>query len=557
MTSNSLKTLKRFWSLLKPDQGEIRNIYVYAFFYSLVNLSLPVGVQAIINLIQGGQISTSWVVLVIFVILGIIISGVLQINQLRITENLQQKIFARAAFEFAYRIPKVKLEAIYRHYAPELMNRFFDVVSVQKGLSKILIDFSTAAIQTVFGLLLLSMYHPFFIVFSLVLVVLIYSIFKLTAKRGLETSLEESKRKYNVAHWLQELARTSISFKLAGITELPMKRTNDWTDAYIKSRDSHFRILIQQYVLMIIFKVLVAAGLLVVGSILVMDQSMNIGQFVAAEIIILLVLNSVEKLIYNLETIYDVLTSLEKIGQVTDLDLEVDEGIDITESLKNEGLSVEMKNLSFTYPEQKHKIFENLSLNINANERILVLGDGDSGKTTLLYILAGMYPCSDGNLIFNSLPYGNLNPNHLRSVIGDCMMTELLFEGTIMENITMGRERATFENVQWAVENLGLKEFIKSLPQGFNTEVHSQGKLFSKSIVDRLILARSIVDKPRLLLIRDAFPSFTQIENMKIFEFLTSEDRPWTLVIASRDAQLRPLMDRSFTIDKGMLNQIA
>ena len=163
MENNELLTpVQRFWRLLRPDRKEIRNVYVYAFFFGLVNLSLPLGIQSIVNLIQGGQINTSWVVLVIFVIVGIAINGVLQVQQLKIAEHLQQKIFSRAAFEFAYRIPKVKLEALYRKYAPELMNRFFDVVAIQKGLSKILIDFSTASIQTIFGLILLSLYHPFF-----------------------------------------------------------------------------------------------------------------------------------------------------------------------------------------------------------------------------------------------------------------------------------------------------------------------------------------------------------------------------------------------------------
>ena len=104
------KTVSRFWLLLKPDKLEIRNVYFYALFNGLVYLSLPVGIQAIINLIQGGQVSTSWIILVIFVILGIALNGILTISQMRIVENLQQKIFTRAAFEFAYRIPRIKLE---------------------------------------------------------------------------------------------------------------------------------------------------------------------------------------------------------------------------------------------------------------------------------------------------------------------------------------------------------------------------------------------------------------------------------------------------------------
>lgn len=551
--SSSINPLRRFWLLLKPDKKEIRNVYVYAFFYGLVNLSLPLGIQSIINLIQGGQMSTSWVVLIVFVIIGIVFSGILQIQQLKITEHLQQKIFARAAFEFAYRIPKIRLEALYKHYAPELMNRFFDVVSIQKGLAKILIDFSGATIQAVFGLLLLSLYHPFFIVFSLILLVLVYSIFKLTAKKGLETSLKESKGKYKVASWLEELARTSITFKLAGKTELPMDRVNDGTKDYVVARDAHFKVLKTQYSLMILFKVLIAAGLLIVGSILVMDQKMNIGQFVASEIIILLVLGSVEKIIVCLETVYDVLTSLEKVGQVTDLELEADTGMKFPEEDGNHGLTVELQNVDFKYPGSNKFIYKDASIKISSGERVMITGDSDIGKTTLLYLLGGLYKVKAGSLIFNDIPFGNINPNLLRMEIGDCFMEELLFEGTLLENISMGREKASFENVKWACEAVGLKETIKSYPAGYNTMIDAQGKQFSKGIVDRIILARSIAEKPKLLLIKDLFSSLSDTDRKSIFDFLVDRKNEWTLVIASKDAYLGGIVDKVYTPQSGSL----
>lgn len=555
MDQQTMSPLKRFWKLLKSDRKEVKNIYVYAFFIGLVNLSLPLGIQSIINLIQGGRMSTSWVILVSIVILGIAISGILQINQLKITEHLQQKIFTRAAFEFAYRIPKVKLEAMYKHYAPELMNRFFDVISIQKGLSKILIDFSSASIQTIFGLLLLSLYHPFFIIFSLILILLVYAIFKLTYKNGLKTSLKESKSKYNIAHWLEELARTNVSFKLAGLTDLPLEKTNLATETYIEARDQHFKVLKNQYGMMVTFKVIIAAGLLIVGSILVMEQQMNIGQFVASELIILIVLGAVEKLILSLESIYDVLTSLEKVGQVTDLELERNEGLEMISILDPDaiGLSVELHNVYFSYPYQNQFVFEEANLKIEAGQRVLLKGDSDSGKTTLLYLLAGLYKVQNGSVVFNGLPFGNLNPNHLRAVIGDCLMDELLFEGTVFENITMGRTNATLENVQWAIENLGLSDFIKGLPKGFNTVIHSQGKHFSKGIVDKLILARSIADKPKLLLVKDAFTSLDSKERKRIMSFLTARENKWTLVIASKDENWESKVDRVINSEDGLL----
>jgi ABC-type bacteriocin/lantibiotic exporter with double-glycine peptidase domain len=550
-----LTPVQRFWKLLKPDQREIRNVYAYAFFNGLVNLSLPIGIQSIINLIQGGQISTSWIVLVIFVIAGIIISGILQVNQLRISENLQQKIFVRAAFEFAYRLPKIKLESLYKHYAPELMNRFFDVMTVQKGLSKILIDFSTAGIQVVFGLLLLSLYHPFFIAFSLILVVLIYVIFRTTGKIGLETSLKESKYKYNVAHWLQEIARANVSFKLAGHTDLTLDKTEKEAGNYIEARESHFKILIKQYYLMIGFKVLVAAGLLIIGGILVIEQQMNIGQFVAAEIIILLVLNSVEKLIVSLEVLYDVLTSLEKIGQVTDLELDPVGGIEIQNDIQK-GLKIELGKVNFHYPNQSNEILKNFNLTIHSGERIVVAGENESGKSTLLYIIAGIYQLKSGYIGYNDFPKGNLNPISLRSIIGECISDDVLFQGTLLENLTMGRPKATFENVKWAVENLGLTKVIKELPQGYETIITPQGNQFSKSVVNKILIARSIVDQPKLLIMRDVFNLFSDKEKQKIIHFLADRSHCWTLVISSKDKLIAQEMDRILILKDGAIDQI-
>jgi ABC-type bacteriocin/lantibiotic exporter with double-glycine peptidase domain len=551
MKDNTIKTpMERFWALLKPDKKEIRNVYIYSIFNGLVTLSLPIGIQAIINLIQGGQINTSWFILVLFVIGGIAFSGYLQISQLKITENLQQKIFSRAAFEFAYRIPKIKMEAIYKQYAPELMNRFFDVISVQKGLSKILIDFSMASIQVLFGLVLLSLYHPFFIFFSMILIFLLFIIFRYTAKKGLMTSLRESKHKYTVANWLQEVARTHMTIKLAGKTDLPVQRVDKATGEYINARDDHFKILMQQYFLMVGFKVIIGAGLLVVGSILVMEQQMNIGQFVASEIIILLVLSSVEKLILSLETIYDVLTSLEKIGQVTDMELESNEGMLINNEDK-EGYEVEISNLSFSYPFTRNTIFEDLSLKVKAGEKILITGKNDTGKSTLLSILTGLYPSQKGFVSYDGIPLGNLDIENLRSNIGDCLMEELLFEGTLLENINIGREKATFENVKWAIDNLGLGDFVKNLPNGYNTVIDLQGKQFSKGIIDKLLLARSIADKPKVLLIKDSFGSFLPERKQAIIDFLT--EQPWTLFIASQDKYIAGKVDRIVEIENKTL----
>ena len=205
--------LKRFFNLLELDKKDVSQLFFYALFAGLISLSLPLGIQAIINFIQSGRVSASWIVLIVLVVFGVALVGVLSLMQLRISENLQQKIFVRSSFEFAARLPKIKQEQLYNSYPPELATRFFDTITIQKGTSKLLLDFSAALLQISFGIILLSLYHPFFIIFGLLLFLLLYFVFRFSYTAGLETSMKESKFKYKVANWLHEMARNNNSFK--------------------------------------------------------------------------------------------------------------------------------------------------------------------------------------------------------------------------------------------------------------------------------------------------------------------------------------------------------
>ncbi len=526
---------QRFWLLLKPDQKDIYQVYTYAFFKGAIALSLPIGIQSIVNLIQGGQVSTSWMVLVGIVVLGIAMGGYMQLMQMRITETIQQKIFTRAAFDFTYRIPKIKLESIYKHYAPELMNRFFDVLTLQKSLAKIIIDFSTAILQIIFGLILLSLYHPFFIIFSLLLILLVYGIIKYTAKKGLETSLNESKYKYKVVSWLEELARSKDSFRLSGNTNLPEIKTDERVEGYLTYREDHFKVLRTQYILLLAFKVIIALGLLVVGGLLVLDQQMNIGQFIASEIIILLVIDSSEKIILNLENIFDILTSLEKVGQVTDLELEnLDQESSLNHTI-NEPLKVEVKNLSFAYPGKEQNVLNNISFEFEAGKSYCLTGKNGSGKSTLLHLIAGLYRPQHGNVVINNYPIANYNVNKLYRSFGNGLSEEKIFEGTLFENITLGRGGIDQQQIDHVLKKLHLCNYVQSLPRGLDTPIETSGHTLSESIIQKILIARSVVHNPKLLLIENHIDSIEENERKAIIGFLTDKTNSWTLIAISND----------------------
>lgn len=546
-----MKPLSRFYNLLALDRKDVYQIFFYAIFSGLISLSLPLGIQAIVNFIQSGRVSASWIVLIMLVVFGVALVGILSLMQLRITENLQQKIFVRSSFDFAARLPKIKFEALYNAYPPELANRFFDTMAIQKGTSKLLIDFSAALLQIAFGIILLSLYHPYFIVFGVILFFLLYFIFKFSYNSGLETSLKESKFKYKVASWLQEMARNNFSFKKELNFNYALQKNDNLIADYLKYRENHFNIIKRQFTQLIVFKIIITASLLSIGGYLVLNQKMNIGQFVAAEIIILLVINSVEKIILGLETFYDVLTSIEKIGQVTDLELEQDTEGETSSCLTD--IVLETENLSYKFPNNSDAVLKSISLQIHQGEKIIIEGQNGSGKTTLIRILSGLMQPTTGSFYINDETFRKIDLKQYRSQIGTIIHGETPFEGTIMENITFNDPFITNEDLKWAIESVQLSSSIKSLPQGLDTKIFPEGRQLSSSNAQKLLLARSIIHKPRILLYEDPTDLMDEKVANEIIDFITSDKNKWTVIVSSKNPYWKTKCTRQITMQNGKI----
>jgi ABC-type bacteriocin/lantibiotic exporter with double-glycine peptidase domain len=438
-----------------------------------------------------------------------------------------------------------------KEYLPELVNRFFDTLTLQKGLPKLLIDGSTAMLQILLSLTLLSFYHSSFVIFSLLLLFTLIVLFYWTVPRGIQTSLKESKYKYKLAYWLEEVGRVSATFKLAGESLLPLKRADELTMMYLDARAKHWRILLIQFASGIVFKVLVMSGFLVLGSLLVMSNELNIGQFVASEILILFVVDSVEKLVLLHETGYDLITAAEKLGQVGDLPLEREDGIRVESYCKDDALDVELRDLSYQYEDSERPILNQINLKINPKERLAIAGYNASGKSTLLQILTVINRDFKGNLLFNGLPVANLHLRSLRDQIGDISSQEDLFKGTIRENLTVGNVRISVQHLLKVVEQVGLNEFIRSHPEGIDTELLPAGKNISGSIITKILVARAILPQPKLLVMEAMQGNLNFRDRLRIYQLVTDKSQPWTLVTVTEDPLLASMCDRTIVMNEG------
>lgn len=549
----SLVPLKRIFNLLALEREDITLIYGYAILGGLVGLSLPLGIQAVMNLMVAGEASSSWFVLISLIIVAIAFVGVVQILQISIMERFQQKLFVRSSFDLAFRVPRWKLEGMLKKYAPELMNRFFDVLGLQKGLSKLLVGFLSAFLQIIFAIILLALYNTYFALYGIALFIVTLIVFRFSFRNGLETSMQESAYKYKTAGWLEELARTMNIIKLAGYTDMHLRKTNTIVNGWLKWRKAHFKVLLFQYGLIMAFKVLMTGGLLVIGGLLVFSNELNIAQFIASEITIILIINSVEKLVGSIETIYDVLTSVEKLGKVMDHELETDDGISFEDIDTGRGVAIEFDEVSYQFPETTQPVLDSLTFRIKAGEKVCITGMPGSGKSTLVNMAATLFHNYTGNITFNDITLKNINLISLRSYVGENLAKKDLIQGTIAENISMGRDDIGYHDIKKATDAVGLTDYIQKMDEGFNTRIVPEDITVPSNVVTKIAMARSIAEKPHLFILDNFLLNLKDDDKSLIIKSLVGRDKFWTLIGASNDRLFAKSCDRIIVLGDGKI----
>jgi len=536
---------------LKLERSDITAIYFYAILSGLIQLSLPLGIQAILGFVLGATMVTSVYVLIFIIILAVLIVGYLQIRQMKIIEKIQQKIFVNFAFEFAEKIPNMDLKKADQYYLPEKINHFFETINIQKGVSKLLIEIPAATIQIIFGLVLLSLYHSLFLISSLLLIAILWTIFKISGRKGIETSINESNNKYDVIAWLEELGRVIKSFKYSQGSHLNLIKTDRKLLEYITSRKSHFSVLLFQFKSLVFLKVAITAIMLILGTSLLFNQKINIGQFVAAEIVILTIIGAMEKLITSLEYVYDVITGMLKINRVLDFPNEKEGKLILT----SKELNITMSNMTFSYSEKK-EIFQDVSLKIPAKAVTCISGEENSGKSTFLKLLTGSYMDFKGSIQFNDLPLKNYSFESLRSQMGIFLYDQDIFEGTLYENITLGRNETSIEHIMEIAKKSGLENFISFFPDSFESMIDPMGRKLPSTTIRKILLLRALINNPVLLVLEEPWLQFDEETKQNLQHYLLSLGKEKTVVISTNDKEFIKRCDIHYTISNGSINKI-
>lgn len=527
--------ISRISHLIRLEKSDIWIIFIYGVGIGILSLVVPVATSSLVSIVAFGVLLQPVIVLTFLVIIFLSFAGFMQVIQTYVVEILQRRIFVRVATEFASRIPKIKLEALDSFHRPELVNRFFDTMTIQKSINTLLVEGLAVILTTIIGFILISFYHPLFLAFAII--ILSVGAYVVAYKFGIKAGasyLKISSEKYRVAAWLQEVARHNALFRSTFGSDFGLEKADSLTRDYLAAREKYFRYLVKQIIGFIAIQAIASALVLGLGGYLVISRQLTIGQLVAAELIIAKILSELAKFNKQLESFYSLTAAMDKIGSVLALPSEPIREQPLEDT--NLPIDVKLNEVHYDLP-NGDKIFTGISLSFPSGSKVAIHSAHPFKTQLLMDLIAGFRHPKLGNVEYDKQDIAEISEDDLNSAIYFARGNEI-FEGTVLENLRVGRDEISLIEIRDVLEELGLWKPIQAMPKGIHTHVLTFGSPFDQVQSNTLLLARAILGNPRLLLIDGILDVLSEEQKEKTLSYLLHKDRPWTLILASRSPKV-------------------
>jgi putative ABC transport system ATP-binding protein len=537
---NPLQPIRRFLSILKQESSDIRSVITFAIFVGILSLTTPLAVEALVNTIAFGRYLQPLLVLSLIVFVFLAFRAGISVLMTVVVEVLQRRIFVRVVDDLSMRLTRVPMSYLKSHHGPELVNRFFDVVTLQKVTAKLLLESLMLFLQTIIGMTVLAFYHPFLLGYDIGLMSLMAVVLFIIGRGAINSAKKESYLKYETGAWLQEIVRHPTTFKFNGGLGFALNRADELAGKYIQSRREHFRILIRQYSFSMMMQAVAATVLLGLGGYLVIDGQLTLGQLVAAELIVTVILGSFAKIGKDLESFYDLMASVDKLGKLFDLPGEAADRLQMTP--RKGPAAIELVGLKFL-PTCKP-----LDASIQPGSSVSIEGGVGSGKTKIIETIAGLHAPLSGYASINDFRVDLIGAASLQSQLAYINDIEI-FDGTIEENLRLGRSEIDSASINDIFADLGMQSTVTKMSDGYKTRLSVYGYPLSTCQSVRLVLARALISKPPALLIDGILDRLSDKDVPVMLEQLEKFKTNTTIIVTSGRRAVLDWADQKLILD--------
>lgn len=528
---------RRLLALLSAERSDLWVAVIFSIAIGLLSLAVPVATQALVNTVAFGNLLQPLLVLSLIVLCVLSVSAALQLFRYRVVEMLQRRVFVRLASESVNRLLRARTDVLRLQNGPEVVNRFLDIVTVQKAGASLLVDGLSVAMQTLMGMILLALYHPWLLAFDAVILTALFIVIFPLGRGAIDTAIGESKAKYALVGWLEEIARNATTFRGEAQARFAFDRCDALVHEYLNYRAKHFRIVLRQFAGSLALQAMASAALLGVGGLLVIQRQLTLGQLVAAELVVAAVLSGISKFSKHLETFYDLLAALDKLGALTSLAVEPSGHEPLLSSSAPVNLAIRGRGFSLDLP---------------PGGSIGLTGASGAGKSALIDTICGYADAPGGAVEIDGVDIRNLRLDQVRSQVVVVRAPEI-FHGSILDNVRVGRH-LTSAAVQRALAQVGAWDAIQDLPDGVDSVLATGGAPLPDSRKQMLNFARAVAGHPRLLIVDEALDAIQDSGHREnLAALLFDPASPWTLILVSSRPELLRRCSRLLHLPSGEL----
>ena len=532
--------------LFQLERRILALVFSYSLAIGLFSLIVPLTVQELVNTFAFAIQPITIVTLAGIMVAALAFVGAFRPRQYYAVEGLERRLFARLAVAMTQQLPHMQFQG----FKPRFANYFIETVFMQRALSVLLVDLTNVVVGGAVGMTILVFYHPYFLLYDALLLAGFNVIFFLLAHGGLRTTIDMSHAKYDTLHWIQEIAYNLLHFKATDSQSLLMRKTDQLVGKYVESRQARFRVLVRQYLGSVGWQAIAHSGVLATAGWLLSVGQLTLGQLVAAEVVVGGLLINFDGIIKRLGHVYYFLTSLAELDMFFSLPKD-ENSATLSVPLPDptvHGIRVTCKELAVK--QNGTPIFDNFDLEVTPGEKVGIYASTTVAKTALARVLAGLEPPTSGVIRYNGVDLRHLDLDAINRSRGFMLDSQLsLFEGTIEDNIVLGRSYVPYSDVRWALRFTELEEEIDAMPLGIKTHVRAPGKILAPTHILRILLARAILARPQILIFDGIIHNMQPAMRETILRRLCSKDEPWSVIFVSNDPNLTPQVDRRIILD--------
>jgi putative ABC transport system ATP-binding protein len=534
--------------LVRLERRMIAIIASYAVAIGLFMLGVPIAVQELVSTFSFAVEPRMIFTLSLLVACALTGVATFRVLQARAVETLNQRVYTRIALAFTQTLPRLKEET----FLPQQANRFMEADLLTRALVAMAADLLNVVVVGSIGMSILVFYHPYFLIYNVILVTGFVVLLTAFGGGGFLITLDMSRLHYGLLHWMQNIAANLPHLRAVGDSPYLLQKTDDLTKAYVRVRQRRSDLLTgRQYKAAALWQVVGHTGMIATAGLLVSAGQLTIGQFAAAELIAGGLLFNMDQLARRMVAVFFAFVSFREIAAILSLPQEKAGSRTVVplHQFGLAGITLTARNLSYEQ-QDRHPLFSAFSLDVAPGEKIAILCRTNTSKCVLARILAGLYAPTTGVVRYNDMNLVEVSMDSITACRGLVLDSQpILLDGTLENNITLGRPSITYEDVQWALEFVELDEEVDSLPDGLTTMVTGQSSQFTESQILRLLVARVIVTHPHILIfegtLHNMLPSLREV----ILRRLCSKDEPWSVVFVSNDPSCASYVDRCVSVE--------